>query len=548
MEFPDQSHINRVRDALWRPDTSRATVMVGSGFSKNASVLAPRATLPPGWSEVIHSMYAELYSPKQAVETSESFAADNALDIAQQYCISFGRMELHRFLGTHIQDDSIDPGEFHRRLLSLPWRDVFTTNWDTLLERTRDQVNAQTYEVVRVAEEIPLAAPPRIVKLHGSLPSNFPLVITEEDFRTYPSAFAPFVNTVQQAMMESVLLLIGFSGRDPNFLHWSGWVRDQLGSSAPQIYTAGWLGLSIHERRVLEAKNVVPIDLANHPKGKFWHKQDRDRIATEWILQTLELGQPYPSEEWPSFPKKPPDFPEHLKPLVASPWVHPAQETHSPPNPDSQNLKEEINNQLDIWSRNRKLYPGWLYVPTNRQAQLGLTTKRWEETILNHVGDLDSVERLWALFEMMWRCEIALIDPGPNLANAAEATLREIVGFENEKVDVAKTIEAVSCVAIGLVRHARLSVDKRRFEESINLAESLRGQDSEFHNSLQYEKCLWSLYRLDLEGLESRLAEWNLDSGDPFWKSRAATLMLVLGKRENARSLSKTYDQYASSR
>ena len=80
---------------------------------------------------------------------------------------------------------------------------------------------------------------PRIVKLHGSLPSQFPLIVTEEDYRTYPTKFAPFVNTVQQAMMETVFCLIGFSGYDPNFLEWSGWVRDNLGASAPQILPGG---------------------------------------------------------------------------------------------------------------------------------------------------------------------------------------------------------------------------------------------------------------------------------------------------------------------
>ena len=73
---------------------------------------------------------------------------------------------------------------------------------------------------------------PRIFKLHGSFPSQFPLIVTEEDYRTYPSEFAPFVNTVQQAMMETVFILIGFSGDDPNFRNWSGWVRDNLGEAA----------------------------------------------------------------------------------------------------------------------------------------------------------------------------------------------------------------------------------------------------------------------------------------------------------------------------
>ncbi len=51
--------------------------------------------------------------------------------------------------------------------------------------------------------------------------------------------------------MENALCLFGFSGNDPNFLHWIGWVRDNLGNSTPP-YTCGLLDLSSSERRYLE--------------------------------------------------------------------------------------------------------------------------------------------------------------------------------------------------------------------------------------------------------------------------------------------------------
>ena len=171
---------------------------------------------------------------------------------------AFGRTDLHGFLRSLIRDEAFRPGRFHERLLRLRWRDVFTTNWDTLLERTCPAVPERSYSVIRSPDEIPLATGPRIVKLHGSTDAHFPLIFTEEDYRTYPKEFAPFVNTVQQAMMETVFCLIGFSGDDPNFLHWSGWVRDNLGLLTPKIYLAGWLGLSTHRRRMLEERKRRP--------------------------------------------------------------------------------------------------------------------------------------------------------------------------------------------------------------------------------------------------------------------------------------------------
>ena len=86
--------------------------------------------------------------------------------------------------------------------------------------------------------------------------------------------------------METVFFLIGFSGDDPNFLNWSGWVRDNLGEAVLKIYLAGWLDLSPHQRRMLEARGVVPIDVANHPKASSWpcvsSARVRDRVVVTY--------------------------------------------------------------------------------------------------------------------------------------------------------------------------------------------------------------------------------------------------------------------------
>ena len=84
---------------------------------------------------------------------------------------------------------------------------MFTTNYDTLLERAREFVTLKRYEVVVEKEDLLYANQPRIVKLHGSFPSP-PFVITEEDYRRYPSDNAPFVNTVRQSLLENTLCLI----------------------------------------------------------------------------------------------------------------------------------------------------------------------------------------------------------------------------------------------------------------------------------------------------------------------------------------------------
>ena len=294
--------------------------MIGSGFSRNARKTRFDARDMPLWADIAEELFKQLY-PESTSDGSSGTSVvapsvDNVLRLAQEYETAFGRSDLYRLLDQLIRYTEFTPGKAHVRLLKLPWRDVFTTNWDTLLEGATSEALELPYRVVQSTKQLPIVSQPRIIKLHGSFPSQFPLIVTEEDYRTYPSEFAPFVNTVQQAMMETVFFLIGFSGDDPNFLNWSGWVRDNLGEAALKIYLAGWLDLSPHQRRMLEARGVVPIDVANHPKASSWPVYRRHEYATEWLLHTLEPSRAYDETTWPSPPEEEETpIPEHLRPV-----------------------------------------------------------------------------------------------------------------------------------------------------------------------------------------------------------------------------------------
>ena len=167
-----------------------ASVMIGSGFSKNARSARPDAGELPLWHELAQAMSNRLHPPTPSGNPggppARPSASKDALELAQEYKDSFGLGSLHLFLRQQIRDGDFNPGDFHRRLLTLPWRDVFTTNWDTLLERTRLSVPERSYSVVHNKDEIPLSAQPRIIKLHGSLDGHYPLIVSEQDYCEYP--------------------------------------------------------------------------------------------------------------------------------------------------------------------------------------------------------------------------------------------------------------------------------------------------------------------------------------------------------------------------
>jgi hypothetical protein len=243
--LPDSPNLKAIQAALWAKDETRgAAVMIGAGLTRAATRAAHNAPPPPLWNDLATTMAKHIY-PQDRKQRRQA----NPLTIAQEYEATLGRNALDTLIRTSINDHTLTPGPLHKSLLELPWTDILTTNWDTLLERTANDNPARHYEVVITPTDIPRTRAPRIIKLNGMLPSNTPFIVTEEDFRTYPRQFAPFVNLAQQILMENVLCLIGFSGDDPNFVQWTGWVRDNLEEHAPPLYLVGALDLEPPARR-----------------------------------------------------------------------------------------------------------------------------------------------------------------------------------------------------------------------------------------------------------------------------------------------------------
>jgi len=547
MIIPDQSHINRIRDALWQLPEGCASVMIGAGFSCNARKAGPHTHEFPLWQDTVRSLCAKLYpsgdSDRLKRAMTEASGTSGFLRFAQEYEAAFGRSALHSLIQELVPDDDYVPDDMHVRLLRLPWRDVFTTNWDTLLERTRSLVADRDYGVVRTQEEIPSVPKPRIIKLHGSFPAHVPFIFTEEDYRTYPKRFAPYVNTVQQAMMETVFCLIGFSGDDPNFLHWSGWVRDNLGTLAPKIYLAGWLDLSPHRRRMLEQRSVVPIDIAHHPQAARWPHHLRHRYATEWILHTLERGRPYDKTAWPSKPDwTHSPIPDILQPVedvtVDAPMEEPQSQISGA---DSASLAKQVRAVVQAWEYNRKVYPGWLIIPPIKHIRIGMSMHDWEEAILRVAPEFSPIERLSAIWELVWRRENLLEPLSEQLEAAIKAVLDDIncqtwkiCGTEDHTVmwsDVRKTWRDL---AMTLLTAARQRFDRGSFDCHIAALRPFLDDHPDTGQRVHHEKCLWELYALNFAALDELLKEWHTEGCDPIWMSRKAAILIEMDRNDDA--------------
>ena len=78
---------------------------------------------------------------------------NSSLRLAQEVEITVGRPKLEKIIKDAVPDLEYAPSEVYVKLMEMPWKDVFTTNYDTLLERAADKVTNRRYNVV-IAKKI----------------------------------------------------------------------------------------------------------------------------------------------------------------------------------------------------------------------------------------------------------------------------------------------------------------------------------------------------------------------------------------------------------
>ena len=374
-ELPDYPAVRKLAAALWQQDTwSGAAIMVGAGFSRSAAMTGEPGKRLPRWSDLCKALEQDL---------DESGSAD-PLRLAEEYLAYFDKQKLHDLIKNKINDTAWLPGGLYKTLLELPWVEVLTTNWDTLLERAAKEVHYPVYSEVYRQEDLASASTPRIVKLHGTIGVTPDLVFTQEDYRRYPQEHAAFVNFVRQVFIENEICLLGFSGDDPNFLQWAGWVRDNLTTLARRIYLAGALHLTAAKRKYLESINIVPIDLwdsvSDYDDEDMGHSK-----ANEIFLRELSSLKPKPSWEW--LPVNPPrstqaDISKRLQ--------------------DPSCAASLLEQDLPILASDRKSYPGWLVCPSgvHWQLQTQISDPRPSP---ERISEMSPNIRAELLYEIAWR-------------------------------------------------------------------------------------------------------------------------------------------------
>ncbi|WP_186424789.1 SIR2 family NAD-dependent protein deacylase [Cupriavidus metallidurans] len=516
-------HFNAIRKALRH---GNAAVMVGAGFSRNAQNGEQLAT----WSEISNELWGTLNPDEPPLS---SFSTSVVTQLGEQYARVFSKPALEEVLKRLVPDERVHPGTLHAQLLELPWVEIFTTNYDTLLERAAEGIVDRAHYTVTCREDIPqskILNRRRIVKLHGSFPSQRPFIFTEDEYRRYPADFAPFVNLVRQSLLENVFCLVGFSGDDPNFLHWIGWVRDMLDQHALPIYLLLSKAPSLGEQKLLDARQVTPIvlplpadiDPDNYPArlAAFFNAVDpaRDPGDSEWgTLADLHLDGGTSK-----------DIAERKTAVIAA---------------------------YEVVASLRKTYPGWLVAPESSRRRLKVTVEYSSafmdrEALFSVLMD-DVYVAAAVLAEYAWYQDVVLQSMDDQLAAEARRILSATAGASAQVVlergSKLKPFDAASLnqyrsrwksLALALLRWAREGLHRDVFEEVRQLLMTTLRDDAQLDDEVTHQSVLFSLYEGDRVTALRLLNEWVVKGADGYMLVRKGSLLSELGEIDRGFSVS----------
>lgn len=521
VETEAQVHLLAIRKAL---ANRNAAVMVGAGFSRNAEGGQNLAT----WRQLSEALAIEL---EPGIAPGE-FAPAAVSQLAEQYARVFSPTHLEQLIKRCVPDDQVTPGRLHTLLLELPWSDVFTTNYDTLLERAAERLFDSSYFTVCAREDIPqskVLGRRRIVKLHGTFPSHRPFILTEEEYRTYPERFAPFVNLVRQSLLENVFCLIGFSGDDPNFLHWIGWVRDMLDKHALPVYLFLAKEPTLGERKLYEARGVVPVVLPT-PQGV-----STSDYQTRYRALFTELARPLADSplDWRDFSK-------------------PADGNLQWDTGNDQQLVQ-LMQQLPALTAYRRSYPGWLVAPQKIRVRFRRTAEWLERALLQRELRTLLAQRpasvILALIEVYGWAQCVMLQPwNDDIAELGRAALlvrnssksalptSEEMAFLSSMGCADAATEQITWVNVGLalLTWARQGHRTMVYDEIRAQLQSFAPEDATVQDRLTYEDILLHLQRGDQLGALQKVVAWRPKGSDAYVHVLRGSLLAEAGETVGA--------------
>lgn len=205
----------------------KVSLFIGAGFSKEAGA--------PSVCVLRKAILAKIYDEKKREAHKDDSLADLSNFYVTEVCLG-SRNQLIRILQNAFEFKPACMDD-HKLLAKIPhFKRIFTTNYDTLLERSYEQNEVQV--VRNDADCAYIDKPFTIFKIHGDFTAPDSVVITSDDYKQF---FTANKNPIMWGLVKTEfatknILFIGYSLEDDNILDIIRQVSDAQGSNQNEMF------------------------------------------------------------------------------------------------------------------------------------------------------------------------------------------------------------------------------------------------------------------------------------------------------------------------
>lgn len=296
--------------------------------------------------------------------------------------------------------------------------------------------------------------------------------------------------------------MIGFSGNDPNFLSWLGWIRDVMGEQMTNAILVDYRpnGYHISEKQLFASRKIDILNLAEI-SGLNDYKEALDFFLT--YLGTKEH---------------------------TAQWSYPDVDFRHPQKPEKS--EKELEEGIRKMEEARKSYPGWVFY--NREISY---TNRFpfKGTFYDNLPDKLKLDYL---YELDWLLDICLY---PKAVDWYLNALEDVKGNYSTYNGMMK--EKATQLLISLLSIYR---EKRDIDPYLTILDFINRNCLETLTTKQrsifyYEQCQWNLALLDYKSVFAILLKWKLMENDYLGALWQSSVYAELGDRLMAEDMLTAY-------
>lgn len=192
-------------------------------------------------------------------------ASPDLSKLAELTEIRKGRAELVAFLSGELAD--FEPQQSLRWLIGLPWKAIYTTNYDRVIMRAfelnpKPRRTPAVISAVADLKDFDLRLELPIVHLHGALfDTDKPdVLITESDYAQFRSRRRMLFELLKRELATSQLFYVGYSHRDPNWKSLLAEMKEEFAPSKPPTAFRLAKSTDLLDKEILTHQGIVTID------------------------------------------------------------------------------------------------------------------------------------------------------------------------------------------------------------------------------------------------------------------------------------------------